>query len=193
MEEEFYNTLRQHIAQKVTLCDEDWKKMKDHFKPKFIKKKKDLFYADEVSKHIAFIVKGCMRSYSIDLKGKEHTAQLAFENYWIGDLWSFLAQEPSIYTVEAIEDSVILKISQAKLQQLYSEVPVMERFFRLLVERAYVATMQRLNGTIKDTAEIRYKKLMENKPEIIQRIPLTYIASFLGITPESLSRIRRQL
>lgn len=188
-----YHVLRSNIEQRVLLTAEDWERISSFFKPKFIKKKKDLFRADETHRHIAFVLKGCFRSFSTDLKGKEHTIQFALESYWIGDLMSFLTQQPSQYTIEAIEDSSVLLISKEKLDQLYHEVPIMERYFRILIETAYIATRQRLSGTMQEPAEVRYKKLLTKQPQFIQRIPLTYIASFLGITPESLSRIRKQL
>ena len=104
-----------------------------------------------------------------------------------------MSHEPSTLYVEAIEDSEVLLISTFDLDRIYLEVPVMERFFRKLMERAYVATLKRINTSFSKTAKERYLELIKNQPDISRRIPLIYIASFLGITPESLSRIRKQI
>jgi CRP-like cAMP-binding protein len=181
-----------HIQSVVDLNPQESDKISQRFRSFFLKRKKDLMHGGEVCKNIAFISSGCVRSYTIDENGNEHVIQLAFENHWISDLYSFLSQELSEMFIEAIEDSKLLLISKENLEQLYIEVPKIERFFRILFQRAYVKTLQRLEKTFSEPAPARYKALIEKSPDILQRVPLIYIASYLGITAESLSRIRKQ-
>lgn len=132
-----------------------------------------------------------MRCYSIDDKGIEHISRFAFENNWLADLHSFFVNTPSEYTIETMEDSELLIISNYDLERIYLEVPIMERFFRKLFVKAYIFTLERLNSNVSHSVELRYKKLLQSHPHLFQRIPLTYIASYLGTTPETISRIRK--
>jgi CRP-like cAMP-binding protein len=147
----------------------------------------------DVCKDLAFVNSGALRSYSVDDKGIERVLQLALDNYWISDLQSFLTKQASDLTIEAIEDTEVLLISFLDLDTIYLQVPLMERFFRKLFENAYINTLMRLNSSQSESADIRYRKLLANQPNLLQRIPLVYIASYLGITPESLSRIRKNI
>ncbi len=162
------------------------------FEETSIKKKKDLLVPEDTCKYIYFIVKGCLRSYFVDNKGVEHIYQIRMDNNWISDLESFFSQRPSKYYIEALEDSQLLRISFEKLEQLYIEVPGLERYFRILFQKAYVNALQRLNDTMWESAVDRYEIMLKEQPDMFQRVPLVYIASYLGITPESLSRIRKK-
>jgi CRP-like cAMP-binding protein len=162
------------------------------FEPVSIKRKKDLLVAGQVCKYLYFINKGCLRSFYIDTKGVEHIYQIRMDNSWISDLESFSSQQPSRYNIEALEDTSMLRISKTRMEQLLEEVPALERYFRILFQKAYVNALNRLNATMWETAMDRYQEMLRENPEVFQRVPLVYIASYLGITPESLSRIRRQ-
>lgn len=162
------------------------------FEPVTIKKKKDLLFSGQVCDYLYFINKGCLRSFYIDAKGIEHIYQIRMDNSWISDLKSFFSQSPSKYNIEALEDSFLLRISHARFEQLLTEIPRLERYFRILFQKAYINALERLNATMWETAMDRYNEMLKENPEIFQRVPLVYIASYLGITPESLSRIRRQ-
>lgn len=160
---------------------------------KFIKKRRTLLMEGDVSRYVYFVEKGALRSYTTDKDGAEHVMQLVMEGYWVGDLCSFVSQSPGNISIEAIEDSEVLLLSYHDLELLYEEIPQLERFFRQLFQRAYVALQQRYNAAQSDHAEERYKQLIKEHPEIAARVPLIYIASYLGIKPESLSRVRKQL
>lgn len=157
-----------------------------------IKKKKDLLEEGTICKYLYFITKGCLRSFYVDSKGVEHIYQIRMENGWISDLESFFTQTPAKYTIEALEDSEMLRISFDRMEKLYEEVPKLERYFRILFQKAYINTLKRLNASMWDTALERYNEMLKEQPDMFQRVPLVYIASYLGITPESLSRIRKQ-
>lgn len=105
---------------------------------------------------------------------------------------SFFSQKPSKYYIEALEDTQYIRISKDRLDQLYDEVPAFDRYFRILFQKAYVNTLKRLNANMWEPAIDRYKDMLKEHPDMFQRVPLTYIASYLGITPESLSRIRKK-
>ncbi len=175
---------------KLTTAEEDL--ILSNFEPAFVKKKKDLLEVGETCTYIYFITKGCMRSYFVDAKGNEHIYQIRMDNNWISDLQSFFSQRPSLYYIEALEDTHLLRISLEKLEELYDKVPKLERYFRILFQKAYINALERLNATMWDTAVDRYNEMLKEHPDMFQRVPLVYIASYLGITPESLSRIRKK-
>ncbi|WP_439698225.1 Crp/Fnr family transcriptional regulator [Mucilaginibacter sp. AW1-7] len=160
---------------------------------RFVKKRKTLLTEGDISRYIYFIEKGALRSFTIDKEGAEHVIQLALEDHWIADLYSFVTQVPGNVNIEAIEDSEVLLLPHHELDLLYDQVPALERYFRHLFQRAYVGLQQRLNTTVSLNAEDRYRMLIHDFPQVAARVPLIYVASFLGITPESLSRIRKQL
>lgn len=163
------------------------------FEPISVKKKKDLLEPGEICKYIYFVVKGCLRSYYVDSKGIEHIYQIRLDNSWISELESFFSQRPSKYYIETLEDSELLRISFDRLERLYNDVPKLERYFRILFQKAYINALERLNATMWESAVDRYNELLKEHSDIFQRVPLIYIASYLGITPESLGRIRRNI
>ncbi len=176
----------------TNLTDSDKINILSAFEPITFKKKKDLLVSGQVCDYLYFINKGCLRSFYIDSKGIEHIYQIRMDNSWISDLKSFFSQNPSKYNIEALEDSYLLRIPHERFEQLLIEIPRLERYFRILFQKAYINSLERLNATMWETAMDRYNEMLKENPEIFQRVPLVYIASYLGITPESLSRIRRQ-
>ena len=187
------NKLIYYIKKWVDVSEEDEGIILSAFDPISVKKKKDLLEPGEVCKYIYFIVKGCLRSYYVDTKGVEHIYQIRLDNSWISDLASFFSQRPSKYYIESLEDTELLRSSFDRLEQLYNEVPKLERYFRILFQKAYVNALERLNATMWESALDRYNDMLKEHPDIFQRVPLVYIASYLGITPESLSRIRKRI
>jgi len=186
------NKLIYYIKKWVDVSEEDEGIILSAFDPISVKKKKDLLEPGEVCKYIYFIVKGCLRSYYVDTKGVEHIYQIRLDNSWISDLASFFSQRPSEYYIESLEDTELLRVSFDRLEQLYNEVPKLERYFRILFQKAYVNALERLNATMWESALDRYNDMLKEHSDIFQRVPLVYIASYLGITPESLSRIRKK-
>lgn len=174
-----------------SITEEQFKTIENIMVRKFVKKRKDLLIEGDICKYLYFVDKGCLRSYTTDKDGIEHVVQLVVEQHWVGDLYSFITQTPGTVNIEAIEDSEVLVLAHHELEKLYDQIPALEKFFRKLFQRAYVALQQRLNATQTISAEERYRELIRLRPEVAQRVPLIYIASYLGITPESLSRIRK--
>ena len=176
----------------ATLTPEEEAEIKGAFVPKKLRKKQYLLQEGDVSKYMAFIVHGAMRQYSVDEKGAEHIIQLAIENWWIGDRESFLMLTPSAYNIDAWEDSELLTITKADLLQLYEHIPSMTAMARQMDDRNAFANQRRLNATISFSAEKRYLDFTKTHPDFLQRFPQHLIASYLGFTKETLSRIRKQ-
>ncbi|PJJ09769.1 CRP-like cAMP-binding protein [Flavobacterium sp. 1] len=162
------------------------------FQPKKFRKKQYFLQEGDICKYAGFIVKGAMRQYSVDDKGGEHIVQLFIENYWANDRESSTMLTPSVYNIDAWEDTDILLITRADMLDLMAKIPAMAEMIRLMDERNAIANQRRLNSTISNTAEKRYEEFAKNHAQFIQRFPQHLIASFLGITKETLSRIRKQ-
>lgn len=157
-------------------------------------KKKDLFLKEGVvCKDSAFVIDGAMKSFTIDQEGKEHILNFATPGWWISDLYSLISQKPGILNIEAVADAEVLILSWEDQQLLYTKVPKFERFFRILVENSLVANQQRLIDNLSSTAEDRYLHFIKKYPTIPSCVPQHNIASYLGITPEFLSKIRARL
>lgn len=161
-------------------------------KVKKLRKKQVLQQEGQIARYQYFINKGCLRTYMIDDKAQEHIIQFAIEDWWAGDLYSFLTQTPAKLNIGAVETTELLCIDNPALEMLYQKVPKFERFFRLLIQNAYIANQSRIIESMSLTADERYCKFIERYPAMERRLPLKHIASYLGITPESLSRIRSQ-
>ncbi|WP_212005717.1 Crp/Fnr family transcriptional regulator [Chitinophaga sp. HK235] len=162
------------------------------FQPKKLRKKQYFLQEGAVCKYVGFIVKGAMRQYSIDEKGVEHIVHLYIENYWASDRESSIMLTPSKYNIDAWEDTELLIITRAEMLDLMGKIPSLVEMIRLMDERNAIANQRRLNATISNTAEKNYEEFAENHPQFTQRFPQHIIASYLGITKETLSRIRKQ-
>lgn len=188
-----FDLLYKAVSAKITLSRDEWELSISLFVPKQIRKKQFLLKAGELCMKTAFVNKGCLRAYSTDSNGEEHITQFALEGWWIADLNSFITGEPAMYNIEALEDSELLLIDKSSQEILFNKVPQFERYFRLLIQSSYVALHKRLLSTITDNAEEKYLRMQRTYPDIMQRVPQHMIASYLGLKPETLSRIRKKL
>lgn len=184
--------LLKHIHQHADLSADDARLVLSNFKSTHIKKHEYLIRAGEVCRYESFIVRGCLKAYTLDEQGNEHIAFLAVENWYVGDLYSFLTGQPCTLYISALEDTEVLQIDKHALDKLLIAVPAMERYFRILFQNAFVASQSRVMEAISFTAEQRYDIFLQRYPTLQQRIPQYLIASYLGITPQFLSRIRRK-
>jgi len=181
------------VKDKVLLSEAEQKLVKTFFSPKKIRKKQYLLQEGNICRHLAFVEKGLSRSYNVDEKGIEHMIHFAWEGWWMADMLSFLSNEPSTYHIDAIEDAELLLISQQDFEEMFLKVPVMERYFRILFQNNIISKERRLISSITNSAEEKYIHLTATNPELIKRIPQQLVASYLGITPETLSRIKNKL
>ncbi|MCV9928107.1 Crp/Fnr family transcriptional regulator [Flavobacterium sp. LS1R49] len=163
------------------------------FSQRNIRRKGFLLQEGDFCRHYFFIVSGCFKMFAVDPSGKEHNLQFAAENDWISDLHSFYAHEPSRMHIEAVEPSVILQIQHDDLLYLFVNYHKFDRNFRIITERKYINFQNRILQNISSTAEERYISFTSEYPELVNRIPNTQIASYLGITPEFLSKIRKKI
>jgi CRP-like cAMP-binding protein len=162
-------------------------------KPTSLKHKDFYLREGVVCKQSAFVLKGALKSFTVDREGRQHILSFAIRDWWISDMYSWISQKPAILNIEAIADSEILELSKGDQQTLFEKVPKFERFFRILIENSLVANQQRLIDNLSSTAEDRYLRFIKKYPLIPECVPQHNIASYLGITPEFLSKIRARL
>lgn len=160
---------------------------------KKLKRKEFLLKPGDICKTENFIVKGCLRTYTIDNNGFEHIVMFGIEDWWVGDLFSFLTQRPATYFIDALEDTEVLQITKTNLDKLYERVPKFERFFRLILQNAFIAQQQRINQNLSFTAEQRYLDFISKHPNLEQRLSQKQVSAYLGITPVFLSMLRKKL
>ena len=184
--------LKQYIASKVSLSEEEVAKILACFKQKKLRKKQYLLQEGDVCHFIAFIAKGCLRLYRVDDKGNEHIVQFGFENYWMSERESAFSQKPTQYCIDAVEDSEVLVCQTNDFMRLQKEIPAFEKMMMDLQSKNFGIIQKRINSALSYSAEEKYQELLHFQPEIIQRIPSTMVAAYLGISRETLSRIRNQ-
>jgi CRP-like cAMP-binding protein len=188
-----FTLLRAHIEKRVHLTDEEFDVCTKYFISKKLRKKQFLLHEGEVCRNIGFVNSGCLREYTIDNKGAEHIIQFAIIDWWVSDLNSFLSGLPATYNIDALQDSEILLLEKSSRDKMLDACPKMEKFFRLLLEGNYIATRQRIVDSLSTSAEDRYLKFIKTYPKLFEQVPQNQIASYLGITPQSLSRIRKEI
>ena len=188
-----FDQIRKHIAGRVQFTEDEFNLAATFFVPKKIRRRQFLLQAGDVCKSLAFVSNGCLRSYSVDNKGEEHIVQFAIEDWWISDMKSFLTNQPSTYNIDALEDSELLLIDKVSQDKLCCAIPKFEHYFRILLESNSSAAQLRISDFISSSAEDRYLNFLKTYPKLVQRVPQSQIASYLGITPQSLSRIRKEL
>lgn len=164
-----------------------------YFKERRIRRRQFILQEGDICKYNTFVVEGCFRMYTVDDKGKEHNLQFAIENWWIGDIGSFHSEKPSRLNIEAIENSVIFQCKKEDQLKLFVHHPKFNQIFRVLSENAMASLQNRILQNISSTAEERYLDFVESYPHFFNRISNAQIASYLGVTPEFLSSIRKKL
>lgn len=182
-----------HIREIEPIPDEEFRRLAAVFTAVVLPKGDYFTRQDEVCTRFAFVTAGCLRAFSVDEAGGEYTMYFAFADWWIGDKTSFYSQVPARFSTQVLEEAYLLQCEKPDWERALVDCPSFERFYRIKVRRSYEATQQRLIEAHTESAEQKYLKLVERSPEIVQRIPQKYIASYLGIQPQSLSRIRHKL
>jgi CRP-like cAMP-binding protein len=182
-----------YFASYLSLDKDEITTLESSFTERTVKRRQFILHEGDICKLNTFVVEGCFRMYLVDEKGKEHNLQFAVENWWIGDIGSFHSEEPSKLYIEAIENSVILQIKKEDQLKLFTKHPKFNRIFRVFTENALVSSQKRVLQNISSTAEERYLDFVKRYPNFFNRISNVQIASYLGVTPEFLSTIRKKI
>ncbi|GAA4165772.1 Crp/Fnr family transcriptional regulator [Chryseobacterium ginsenosidimutans] len=177
----------------IPLNNEESQLVRELFKSRLYRKKQYVLQENDICNQFNFVVRGCLRMYKVDEKGNTHIIQFASENWWMVDIGSFHQKKSSDLSIDALEDTMVLQISYENLIKLYTSAPKFDRIFRVLIENSFVTLQNRLLQNISSTAEERYLSFMETYSHLSNRLPQTQIASFLGITPEFLSKLKSKI
>jgi CRP-like cAMP-binding protein len=182
-----------YIKQYVELTSEEQSLLLSKIKTRKYLKGQFVIQNGDVCRHENFVLSGCLKTFYIDNEGQEHIVMFAIENWWTADLGSFITQTPADLNIQCLENSELVQIHYDDLQQLYLKIPKLERFFRIIIQKAFVAVQKRVINNFSLPASDRYLQFRDQYPKIEQRVPQYMIASYLGITKEFLSKIRSQL
>jgi len=193
LKEEKYKNLLVHLQQKIKLTDEEKSILVSKLKLRTYLKNQYIVQGGDVYKNQTFVTDGKVRTFYLDDNGNEHIVAFGIENWWVGDICSFATQTPAEFNTQCLEKTTVIQISFDDMQLLYREVPKLERYFRLVIQSAYGNMSKRVVRNHSMSAKDRYLLFTESYPEITQRVPQYMIASYLGITKEFLSTIRKQL
>ena len=188
-----FDQLHKSIQEHVSLSEEEWELCKNNFRPKRMLKRQFLLQEGDVCRELTFVEKGSLYSHSVDSKGDRNVLRFAFDGWWMADLQSFFTDIPSTLNIEVLEDSELLMLDRKNHEKLLKAIPAYERYHRIILQNAYIATQQRLENALGRTAEEKYSRLLAHNPEFMHRVPLNLVASYLGMSPETLSRVRRQM
>jgi len=182
-----------HIGRHITLGEREVDLFTSMLLPLRVKQHEHVARSGEQARYFIHVNTGCLMSYYTDSEDVDHVLQFATAGWWTGDLQSFTRQVPSIYTTRALADSEVFLLPKASMDELLEKVPKFERYFRIIFQNSLITHQDRILQTYSSTADERYRAFREKYPSLEQYVPLKYIASYLGITPEFLSKVRRKM
>ncbi|AYA36125.1 Crp/Fnr family transcriptional regulator [Hymenobacter oligotrophus] len=185
--------LQAYFAGRLALSEQQLTAASALFEPRMLRRAEVLVWAGEVARVGAFVAQGCLRAFVVDTKGKEHVVQFAPEQWWVAEQNSLLRREPAMFAIDAVEDSEVLLFDATFYRKLSQITPAFPEFFATLLQNNMRTMQKRLVLTLSASAEQRYLDFLQTYPTLAQRLPQRMIAAYLGVTPESLSRIRREL
>lgn len=184
--------LKAHIAKFISLTGEDVAEVLPFFQSIHLKKKQNILSEGQVCKQHYFVEKGLLRMFYVNDKGVEHTIQFALENWWLTDLMSYQHRKPSGFYIQAVEATELMAITLEDQEKLLEKYPVMEKYFRIIFQKAYAANQLRIKYIHDFSSAEMYDRFAEQNPAFVQRVPQYLLASYLGFTPEYLSELRRK-
>ena len=187
------NPLYEHIAKDINLTDEEIALLCSKIRRKEYSKNEQVLKQGEVCSEVNFVVSGCLKISHTDRNGDEHIIMFATEDWWVSDLGSFITQTSAKYNIECLETTILSYIKHTDIEQLYLDIPKLERFFRKKIERALVSSQNRIIDGFSLNAKEKYLKFRSLYPKIEQRVPLYMVASYLGITKEFLSKVKSSI
>jgi len=188
-----FDLLISSISRHISLAAEEVKFFTSLLKSKFLANGEFLLREGDICKYESFVIKGCLKTYYLDENGFEHIIDFSIEEWWADDLYSLLTQTASKSNIKAIEDTEILQIGKTDLELLYQKIPKFERFFRILFQNAYITQREQINQALSASAEERYLLFLKKKPYAEKRFAQKDIASYLGVTPQFLSTLKKKL
>jgi len=187
-----FRELLKNIQKRISLTQSEEEAFCSLLTHKKIQKKEFLLQEAEVCTFSAFVIKGCLKSYSIDKNGFEHILQFAPVDWWITDMVSLISEEPGHLYIDAVEDSEVLILTKENQNSLYGEIPKFERYFRIILENSLVANRQRVMDNLELTAKERYAKFCKTYPTLINTLPQKLIAAYIGVKPEFFSKMKSE-
>jgi len=182
-----------HIRRYVDISNDEVLILEKYLQPMELKRREYLLREGDVCSSNYFVEKGCLRMFFNNDKMVEQTTQFAIEDWWLSDYFSFARQTPSEYAIQAVEKSVVVAIDYQLQDKLFSEVPQMERYFRIMMQRALSASQLRVKMIYQLSKEEMYRHFNRSYPQFFQRVPQYMIASYLGLTPEYMSELRKKI
>ena len=186
-----YSSILNNISRYVVLSTEEQQRLTSIIKTSEVKKKQYIIQPGLVCHSRSYIVKGAFKVYYLDDSGKEHTVSIGVEDWFVTDFYSYINQTPAMNYAEALEDSIIMQMSNEEIEPLCKEIHALSEYFRLTTEKAFAFSRRRVISNISKTAEERFDEYLEKYPHIVNRVPQYVLASYLGMTPEFLSKIRK--
>jgi len=189
------NNIRKNIDAKINrkLTDAEFEKLSGWFVPIQLENKVQFVNEDQVSRNLYFVDSGATHTFIVDKKGEVHTVQFGFDGYWIGDMYSFFSGNSAIFNVATLEPTTLFAMKHVDFEKACDQIPKFEHFFRVLIQNGYLSSLQRIAKSFSEDAEQQYLSLIKKQPDLPQRVPQYLVASYLGIKPQSLSRIRQNL
>jgi len=188
-----YKNVLIHINKKINLLESETSILVSKLKERTYLKNQYIVQAGDICKHQTFVLSGKVRTFYLDDNGNEHIVAFGIENWWVGDICSFTTQTPAEFNTQCLDKTTVVQISYENMEQLYADIPKLERYFRIIIQKAYGNMSKRIIRNHSMSAKERYLLFSETYPEIVQLVPQYMIASYLGITKEFLSHIRSQI
>ena len=185
--------LLKYISNHISLTDKEIVYLESKISVRNYLKGQYIVQQGDICKYTCFVLSGCTKTFYVDSEGQEHILMFSIEDWWTSDMGSFITQTPADFNVQCLENSELVMFSYDIIEELYNEIPKLERFFRQIIEKGFVASQKRIVRGFSLSAKEQYMFFREQYPEIEQRIPQYMIASYLGITKEFLSKIKSQL
>jgi CRP-like cAMP-binding protein len=188
-----FNLVLQNIAKHIVLNNDEASYFTGLLKHREIARKELLLKQGEIAKYINYIHSGALKAYYLNSESDENIIMLAVDDWWITDMYSFSSGNPAMQSISAIEDSVVLQLQRNDFDELLKRIPAFERFFRILMQNAYIREQVRVIQNLSMPAEERYLNFLKKYPQLVQRVTQKQIASYIGVSPEFLSTMRKRI